>query len=95
MTSWESGKTQTVSPSIELGPGRYWRLYHYENGEKYCVTLQRLVAYAHGELDHIRFEEDPREVHHKDEDPWNNSPENLEAVEIAEHNAIHKRLPHE
>lgn len=73
-------------------------------GEYWSFPLHRLVAYAHGILDHPRFDDeliaidletdkvrmepDAREVHHVDEDKMNSSPDNLEAHTPEEHGRI-------
>lgn len=73
---------------VQWGPERYPTLWIREGGQSYAVQLQRLAAYAHGKLDHIRFSGDPREIHHKDGDKWNNDPDNLEALDPWEHGMV-------
>lgn len=46
------------------------------------VYIHRLVAFAHGELDHLW---ERRDVHHIDGCVWRNSPENLRRVMPREH----------
>lgn len=71
--------------NVQWGPDRYPSLWLYIDGDEYSFMLHRLSAYAHGIVDHPRFDEDPREVHHKDEDKWNSHPDNLEALEPRDH----------
>lgn len=81
-----------VLGSVQWGLKRYpalwiWEPYEEpketENGKKYgeyySFPLHRLYAYAHGIIDHPRFDRDSREIHHVDEDKWNSMPDNLEA----------------
>jgi hypothetical protein len=70
------------------GPNRYPMVRVREDGKHYYFLLHRLVAYAHGIIDHPRFERDPREIHHVDEDKWNSNPDNLEAHTPEQHARI-------
>jgi len=74
---------------VTWGPERYPMLCIREDGERYYFGLHRLYAYAHGIIDHPRFDRDPREVHHVDEDKMNSMPDNLEAHTPEQHARIH------
>jgi len=52
------------------------------------VPLHRLVALAEGDLDGLRFEQDPREVHHCDGIPERNGTHNLDALPPEDHAQI-------
>lgn len=80
--------TFTVDPRVEFDTAGYVRLRCCEQGTEYCVYLHRLTAYAHEELDDLWSAE---HVHHRDADPWNNHPDNLEALTPDEHA---EREPH-
>lgn len=78
----------TVGPRLQFDLDRYIRLRVRDptTGRDRYVNLHRLVAYAHGELEHIR---DDLDVHHLNGDRWDNRPSNLEAREPAEHGRYH------
>lgn len=50
------------------------------------VYIHRLVAYSHGELDHLY---ERRDIHHEDGCKWNNAPENLRRTMPDIHRAAH------
>jgi len=52
------------------------------------VSLHRLVAFAERDLDGLRFEQDPREVHHRDGIPERNGAHNLDALPLEDHAQI-------
>jgi len=79
----------TVGPRVEFDLNHYPRIrvWDAERGGDRYVYLHRLAAYAHGELDSLG---DSRHVHHRDCDPWNNHPDNLEAMTPEEHDRRHE-----
>jgi len=79
-----------VMGSVQWGENRYPMLWVYEEGEYWAFCLHRLVAYAHGKIDHIRFESGEYEVDHLDEDKWNNVPENLDPKTPEAHGRRHQ-----
>lgn len=58
------------------------RFYDSQEGRERYVFLYRLTAVAHGKLDSLA---DRRHIHHINGVPWDDRPENLEAVEPADH----------
>lgn len=72
----------TFRHRIEFRPGEYPRVRFCVDGHEGCVYLHRLVAFADGKLPHLWSYHD---VHHKDADPWNNNPDNLDAMPRWEH----------
>jgi len=78
-------KTTTVGPRIEFNTHGYISLRCYSEGTEYRLYLHRLTAYAHGEIDSL---DSPMHIHHLDADPWNNHPENLEALTPEQHEQI-------
>lgn len=72
----------TFHHRVEFRPGEYPRVRFCVDGWEGCVYLHRLTAYAHGKLRYLWSYYD---VHHKDADPWNNDPSNLEAKPRWEH----------
>lgn len=43
---------------VQWGEGRYPTLWVWEDGEYWAFSLHRCSAYAHGLIDHIRFEDE-------------------------------------
>lgn len=97
-------------PRIEFVPGEYPRIRYYHDGREWYFYLHRLVGYAHGVIDHpraddrmiaidgatgeVRMEPDDRHVHHRDDDGWNNRPENLSGEDPDVHGSITARRNH-
>lgn len=79
--------TLTVGPRLEFNPDGYVSLRAAADNREFRLYLHRLTAYAHGDLDGL---DDHREVHHRDGDRWNNSPDNLEALEPRDHRRAHQ-----
>jgi transposase len=68
----------------------YTVIYHREDNQNYIILVHRVVAYGHGKLSAQEFLEGKKHVHHKDGNPWINSPENLEVLTPQEHEERHK-----
>ncbi|MDZ7729921.1 MAG: HNH endonuclease [Natrialbaceae archaeon] len=77
-----------VGPRVEFDVDHYPRIRVWDSraGHDRYLYLHRLTAFAHGRLDSLWSD---LHVHHLDHDGWNNSPENLEATEPAEHGNYH------
>lgn len=67
----------------------YSTIYHREDGQNHYMFIHRLVAYAHRIIDGDELLDAKLDIHHKDGNHWNNSPENLEAVSPEEHQQYH------
>ena len=68
----------------------YSVVHHREDNQNYYILVHRLVAYAHEKLSGEELIEGDKHVHHKNENPWINSPENLEVLTKQEHEERHK-----
>lgn len=55
-------------------------------GERYTVTVHRLLAVAEFGLDAVVG----KDVHHINELSWDNRPENIELIDHAEHASMHR-----
>jgi len=71
------------------------RKYPMISGDGETILLHRFVAFASGEMS---FEElcDPQKVvHHRTNIPWDNRPENLTVMDLAEHTSLHASSDYE
>ncbi|AFH21445.1 hypothetical protein OSG_eHP1_00075 [environmental Halophage eHP-1] len=76
-------------PSITLNQHGYERYATGKFGYRDSVFIHRLVVVAEGADPHKVFGDLSHVVHHKNEIPWDNRPENLEVVTQSEHKKIH------
>lgn len=76
-------------------PNHRWTRDGYEqvrtkiNQQEYTIGIHRLVAYAEGILSGTELLNGEKHVHHKNGVPWDNRPENLEAMTESNHHAHH------
>jgi len=80
----------TVGPRVEFDTDHYPRIRVWDPlaGHDRYLYLHRLTAYAHREIDSLWSED---HVHHRDRDPWNNQPGNLEGLDPDDHAEVHCR----
>lgn len=93
-----------VGPRIEFATDHYPRIRYWDGDREWYFYLHRLTAYAQGGLDHpcasiefpaldagtgkVRTSPDPRDVHHRDADSWNNHHDNIRSQTWEEHKRI-------
>jgi len=69
-----------------LSTGGYEIIPHKHLGDKFTAFIHRLVAVAEHGYESV----DGKIVHHKNGVPWDNRPENIELLTVAEHNRKHQ-----
>lgn len=79
-------------PRVEFDINHYPRIRVWDSaaGHDRYIYLHRLSAYADGEIDSLWSE---KHIHHINGDKWDNRPENLAAVDPAEHSRYHSARP--
>lgn len=85
----EGGNRVSVPKDARMGG--YVQVSSSSNGSKKSVLLHRLIAYAAGKLSFEELCDSNTIVHHRNNIPWDNRPENLEAMSRGEHMEIHAR----
>lgn len=73
----------TTKEGYELSENQYL-------GDSYQVGIHRLVAVAEYGIEAVK----DKVVHHKNEIPWDNRPENLEIMSAKEHTSLHNPVQH-
>lgn len=70
-----------------------WTSKHREGGERVTKTVfvHQLLAIAEGESPHKIFCESVN-IHHKNEIPWDNRPENIEVLGVWDHMKTHRGI---
>lgn len=78
-------------PSFRLTRDGYERVCSNtrSSDETDCVRVHRLVVVAHEGLEAV----DGKDIHHENDIPWDNRPENLTPVTKSEHRKIHGDAP--
>lgn len=64
------------------------------DGEAWHIPVHKLVAIADGADPSKMFSNSEYSVHHKNEIPWDNRPENIQVVSTSEHHKIHWEARH-
>jgi transposase len=67
----------------------YETVRHRCGGEYQIYRIHRLVALAQGKIDVDEFHDPETHIHHKNKIPWDNRPENLQALSKSDHHKIH------
>lgn len=80
-------------PKLEQKKSGHIRARATHKGTRYTVSVHQLVAIAHGIASPKEvFGDNGIIIHHENEVPWDNRPENLKAVSRGEHVWIHREL---
>jgi transposase len=67
----------------------YETVRHRCGGEYQIYRIHRLVALAQGKIDVAEFHDPETHIHHKNKIPWDNRPNNLQALSKSEHHKLH------
>lgn len=70
--------------------GEYEQIHHSIDGEKYTITVHRLMAVAYGLLEPDEYWNNEIVIHHKSDHGLDNRPENLERMTHSDHVKHHK-----
>jgi len=76
------------APSMTVGSNGYENVTISQGGELSRVEIHRLVAIAEHGIDAVK----DNHVHHKNEIPWDNRPNNLEVLSVKDHMEKHDHV---
>lgn len=76
---------QERPPSFLTSERGYERWEHEYDGEQWNVSVHRLLAVAEYGVDAVR----DRDIHHRNQVPWDNRPGNVEPIDPTEHGRHH------
>jgi len=79
-------KRDYIYPGYFTSKEGYGKVYHNSRGEQYEVRVHRLCAVAWFGFDSIIG----KDIHHKNNIPWDNREENLQTLTHSEHSKLHR-----
>jgi len=83
--------THEKPPSVHVLANGYEYVTVKTNGEQKHAFIHRLLAVACGKLSTSEFGDRRLIIHHKNQIPWDNRPENIEVMGLAEHSRHHSQ----